>query len=563
MKVLNFQQGGMITAPNPQPYRMPLQGLDPNAFDFKLETAPIDTSGMIQVLQFQENADLRRQQLAMELEKEKVKKEIEEAKLAHQEKKFAFDFISKINKSSKSSGGTVIDMKGNPIHALENTLWFKSKFTDPNVEIERLREENSKLSLDITPTNALRISENTRKITELYNKKGSDMEFQIESTKRNKVMSILSGDSKVVPKGFAVNHTLTQQFLDQQNEALDNPFISANSQYEIGSPDIPAHLIFNPEEQEKELQSMFTTLLSSYTVDGEPEFQAVGERSNIMRQGKTEHIVLDLPEVIKRATTAIVNNKTIASHLSNKHGINFFNESGGVDEVKVKGVLESSYGPIFEALVRSKELGTSIKVTKLDPNSLRNKSTFNANYNSNRTGGYNNESNVNYNKPFSPEPKEVGKEGEKPTPNEVMNEKAQSKVDNFTPVEGDTYKKRIEEFNEAGLDLIKHKDIFAQMVSDGTFQDASRKTSDVAREFKRRLEEKEKKAKEAARKIGDKKIQEQSEKNEKDLEDFVKIKESPPPKGTSKSTTSKTIPPKSTPIEPWINAAPKNKNKNK
>ncbi len=48
--IKKLQQGGMITAPNPAPYRVPLQGLDPNAFKYNVTANPLDTSGMVNVV---------------------------------------------------------------------------------------------------------------------------------------------------------------------------------------------------------------------------------------------------------------------------------------------------------------------------------------------------------------------------------------------------------------------------------------------------------------------------------------------------------------------------------
>lgn len=425
MKILKMQQGGMITAPNPQPYRVPLAGLNADAFRYNLSTSPLDTSGMVQVLQFQEGADLRRQQQAMELEKKRIEKEIAEAKLDFQNKKLAFDLIKDINKASKSVGGGTLDLNGNPFNPdLTNTIYFSDKYKKPLETISQMQSEIDRLSVELTPENAIKIQSFVNKIAALRQNMSTDTELKVETLIGEKLNNLLSGDVK---SGQVVNPFVLQSAVTRRKNALDNHY---STDYIPGNPaNLPSYLVVNEKNEQDKFDKALTSVLSSFSTD-EINFQTYGNTGNAIVKTTKKEMVFDNPTALNNLAEMVVNDKSLASYLSSVYGANLFKKDPNisnsnndyigdglvVDLDLVKNLLKSNVGPLIDAeegkakaIDMSAQIGSANVVPK----------KFDFNYNTNRTEKRETTAKVDFNNPS-------GSGGGKSTPKSTTSGKPKS-----------------------------------------------------------------------------------------------------------------------------------------
>lgn len=368
MKVLKMQNGGnIITAPNPQPYRAPLRGINPNVFKYNINSTPVDTSGMVQILQFNENADLKRQQQAIQLEQAKIKKEIEEAKLKFQKDKFAYQILKDVNQLSKSAGGGVLSTTGEPFNNnLENTAYIKAHFQEPLSRIDVYKTELDKLSTDpLSPDNSRKMLELSKKIAEERSKMGSDFSLGVEYKIGDTLEKILSGDPKLIGKDMEVNPFILDNTVKERDFFYNN---YKSNWWEFGSPsNIPSNILFNRKEEGDKYETLLTGLLSSYTTDDVDPIK-VGQVGNALIKTKKETIALDLNTVVKNVSDAIYNDKKLASWFSNQVGANIFTSNNDINKELLGNLVEENVKSRYQAAVAgTKGNEIDIRVTSADP----------------------------------------------------------------------------------------------------------------------------------------------------------------------------------------------------
>ena len=348
--ILKYQDGGNITAPNPQPYRIPLKGLDREAFTYNVQSSPLDTSGMVQVLQFNENADLKREQMAVQLEQEKLKKEIAQNKLDFQKQKMAFDLLTKLNGLSNKSGKGVKTPDGIDFDDdIFNRPYFKTKHKETLEQVGELDKELDKLSLELNPSNFPKMLQIIKNKEALLKTLPTDVEVGVEQANLQYTKKLLTGD---VPKGYKVNSLLFQTYIDGQNEALNSPYMQDNfgnvSGYNVGSlTNAPIGMLFKPEDEKKKLDLLITNSLKSYSAESVTP-QSVGKVGNALIKTTTTSMALDEPTAMNLITDAIIADPALGSYISDQYG-SIYGEGLSPNRDIVKEIVKSRVYPLYKA----------------------------------------------------------------------------------------------------------------------------------------------------------------------------------------------------------------------
>ncbi len=219
-----MQQGGApsVFAPNPQPYRAPLQGLNPNVFQYDVRTQPLDTSNLIQVMQTKDTMDIRREQAALEREKMKADADLAKMKLEHQKAKAQSDFSLEMMKNNFSKFSGI----SNPIPFEDYTMSnrYKSQY-EPLVNAMKAEEQSL---VDIVATTPYgdpmlvnKMKDKKDKIESLYKRIVPLEWFKVDQAGRDKINQIRTsekGDLRVYEPSIMRLEDRRQRYLNDMEE---------------------------------------------------------------------------------------------------------------------------------------------------------------------------------------------------------------------------------------------------------------------------------------------------------------------------------------------------------
>lgn len=386
--ILKYQDGGNITAPNPQPYRIPLKGLDREAFTYNVQSSPLDTSGMVQVLQFNENADLKREQMAVQLEQEKLKKEMAQNKLDFQKQKMAFDLLTKLNGLSNKSGKGVKTPEGTDFDDdIFNRPYFKTKHKETLEQVGELDKELDKLSLELNPSNFPKMLQIIKNKEALLKTLPTDVEIGVEQANLQYTKKLLTGD---VPKGYKVNNLLFNAYVSSQDEALNTPYMQDEfgkiSGYKIGSvANVPTGMLFKPEDEKKKLENLITNSLKSYSTDN-VSAKSVGSVGNMVLKTTTNKMALDEETAMNLVTDAVVSDPSLSSYISDQYGSIYGEGLSPVKEL-VKEIVKSRVYPLYKAdkIVVDNKKAETVQMGATNPYTKESHYTGEVNVNTNKT----------------------------------------------------------------------------------------------------------------------------------------------------------------------------------
>lgn len=365
-----MQQGGLsVFAPIPQPYRAPLQGLNPNVFQYDVRTQPLDTSNLIQVMQTKDTMDIRREQAALEREKMNTKVDLAKMKFEHQKAKAQLDFsIDMMDKFGK------FGVINTPIPFQDYTMSNRYKEQYAPI-IENIRITEDKLLKDMTqrPLDN-RTPELLRKgmqnIESMREKLTILPEWEIDSAARKKlevVMTAPKGDERVYTPEYM---RTAQAWDDYYNGMVDN-------KYKMNFATNPA-ISFNQKTEANKLEETFKIMntpmpITSFNTDpsGENEF-------NQYIQVDKKNFVPKADKAAELMATKILADPKQTSYVSSIYGVDFHDPNTSID-VKKK-ILKDILQPQLEFdddLLRNKS--DSYRMTQTSPKPK--KEDINVNYN--------------------------------------------------------------------------------------------------------------------------------------------------------------------------------------
>lgn len=367
-----MQQGGglSVSAPNPQPYRAPLQGLNPNVFQYDVRTQPLDTSNLIQVMQTKDTMDLKRQQAALEREKMKAEADLAKMKFEHQKAKAQMDFsMDMMDKFGKFDG------LNNPIPFEDYTMSarYKTQY-EPIVNDLRAAEEDVFKTISTMPIGDKMlmptINEKLKRV-EIAKKRLIPLEqFKVDQSGRDKIAKIQSdpsGDLQVYGPSLMRVEDKRQRFY---NGVEDNGY---NMDY-VTDPTI----WYSQKTEAEKLKETFKVMntpqpITSFNTDpsGENEFNQyvqVDKKNFVPKADKAAELMAD----------KILADPKQTSYISSMYGIDFHDPSVSLDIKKknLKEILQPQL-EFDDDLLRSKS--NSYRITQTSPKPK--KDDVNINYN--------------------------------------------------------------------------------------------------------------------------------------------------------------------------------------
>ncbi len=311
-----MQQGGGLSvfAPNPQPYRAPLQGLNPQVFQYNVNTAPLDTSNLIQVMQTKDVMDIKREQAAIERQKLTVEKELKEQELEYKKAKMSLDFYSSMLKMTGmkpgAGGQPVIDDITNSVRNQKNREIL--------AQIDLLDKEMVDLSSDLFNKN------NPGKITNMIMKRNnlqksitSTVEEQAERATTANLEKILKGETK----GMEVNPELFEKFYGQRREYWNGK----DNGYKPGVTLNQAGMVVDMARYRKDIDKMYTDINKSWDMSLDPYVKESGIANVLITETKKAYN--DAETASTQMATAIFNNRELRAGFGIDAGIKLFDES--------------------------------------------------------------------------------------------------------------------------------------------------------------------------------------------------------------------------------------------
>ena len=251
--VRRMQQGGGVGvfAPNPQPYRSPLQGLDPNVFRYEVNTKPLDTSGIIQVMQTKDNLAVQQEKLAVDREQMALRRELQEKQLEFEEAKMMNDLMADIYKVS--GGKETYDKQGNLLYTANKILDtkryapLKAAVDQKRAVIEQRIVEIAKTPGDST-TKRFKIAAEMNQLRNLMSTLPVDADVILDINAHNGLMNSISNPES--EEGYSIYDV--NRYLDSRPKFLNGE----DNGYKLGQA---AGLTkYNKKTTDKALQDIIT-----------------------------------------------------------------------------------------------------------------------------------------------------------------------------------------------------------------------------------------------------------------------------------------------------------------
>lgn len=330
--IKKYQQGGLTTfSPNPQPYRNTIQGVDPRVLQYDVNTAPVDTSALIQVMQTKNNLDLHRERLAVEREEMALKKEMQKKQMEFEEAKMMNTLMKDIFKMD--GGGSAYGKDGNPIYFngdLSTTKRFAPAYAKAQAEEDLAMQEFVKIASgpDALPTKQMKMLQINRRVQNIRKSIPSLTEMQAEVANYNKVLSVYGDpESKVEVNDIVINNWMKQR--EDYLNGVDNG-------YQLTK--LPEGLYYDKKSTTEALDKLKTTLTTpQYTEDVKVDGQ-------IIKQIKKGY-VLDNEAAANQLATSVLSDVSLLSAISNRYQIDLFN----TDPENRKKILLDTFRKEFAA----------------------------------------------------------------------------------------------------------------------------------------------------------------------------------------------------------------------
>ena len=330
--IKKYQQGGLTTfSPNPQPYRNTIQGVDPRVLQYDVNTAPVDTSALIQVMQTKNNLDLQRERLAVEREEMALKKEMQKKQIEFEEAKIMNTLMKDIFKMD--GGGSAYGKDGNPIYFngdLSTTKRFAPAYAKAQAEEDLAMQEFVKIASgpDALPTKQMKMLQINRRVQNIRKSIPSLTEMQADVANYNKVLSVYGDpESKV-----EVNDIVLNNWVKQREDYLNG----VDNGYQLTK--LPEGLYYDKKSTTEALDKLKTTLTTPHYVED------VELDGRMVKQTRTGY-VLNNEGAANQLATSVLSDVSLLSAISNRYQIDLFN----TDPENRKKILLDTFRKEFAA----------------------------------------------------------------------------------------------------------------------------------------------------------------------------------------------------------------------
>ncbi len=308
--IKRMQQGGGVGvfAPNPQPYRSPLQGLDPNVFRYEVNTKPLDTSGIIQVMQTKDNLAIQQEKMVVDREQMALRRELQEKQLEFEEAKMMNDLMADIYKVS--GGKETYDKQGNLLYTANKILDtkryapLKAAVDQKRAVIEQRIVEIAKTPGDST-TKRFKIAAEMNQLRNLMSTLPVDADVILDINAHNGLMNSISNPES--EEGYSIYDV--NRYLDSRPKFLNGE----DNGYKLGQA---AGLTkYNKKTTDKALQDIITNARKITKVGDVQSKPAGGNNTFIITEEKG--LFADAKTAADVVAQQIMTDRGLAAHASN------------------------------------------------------------------------------------------------------------------------------------------------------------------------------------------------------------------------------------------------------
>lgn len=342
--IRRMQQGGNLSvfAPDPSKYRAPLQGINPAVLQYDINTKPLDTSGLIQVLQTKDQMDIAREKAALEREKLKAEADAEKNKLQYMQMKFAMDLVGDMFKSTNASSPGSGAASG--LIYSENDILQSPRF---NALDQQFNEKFKKLSEDVIKSSfapvgvpsATSLMKSALELKTLKERGPSTSDIKAEAASRNNLYQIMSGTKKGSDNAnLRVSAPLANRILKKGDDYLKG----IDNGYQMGlTINSTSGLVFDTEVAGKKFQDLITRVNSPI------EQETLDDSGTVITTKKTKK-VLSPDLAAKSAADAIWVDANLRSYASDLFGLDLWDDDPA-NEATIKANLASALRKVIEA----------------------------------------------------------------------------------------------------------------------------------------------------------------------------------------------------------------------
>ncbi len=333
-----MQQGGGTTvfAPDPSQYRTPLQGINPAVLQYNINTKPLDTSGLIQVLQTKDEMDMAREKAAIEREKLKAQADSEKNKLQYQQMKFAMDLVGDMFKSTGDSSISTGGKSLYPNNDILNTPRFAPKLKEyQEAEDKKIEDIVKSMYAPAGFESSLSLMKGAMDLKRIRENGPATAMIVAEQQARQSLLEVIAGTKK--GSKLKANPVLAKRILDMQEEYLNG----ADNGYELGlTINSTAGLTYNPEVESVKLKNAYIEL-------NKPIVEEVfDDNGKVIRTVETKK-TLDPKLASKSLTEMILADAGLRSYASELYNLDLYPQNPA-DEEATKEVLRSTIQKFIE-----------------------------------------------------------------------------------------------------------------------------------------------------------------------------------------------------------------------
>jgi hypothetical protein len=343
-----MQQGGApsVFAPDPRPYRAPLQGLNPQVFQYDVSTQPLDNTNLIQVMQTKDANDIKREAAVLERQKLTAEKELKEQELEFKRADMMLDFYAK---TMKMTGG----MKPGPNGTLINDEISNSPRNQKNLEIQaqmvEIQAKMEDLLLVPDKTAIQKMLAYKRQLETLQQTMVTPFAQTLERASRKKFDDIAQGNEK----DMVVNPILGAEYLDKTTRYYAGEDVPGYKEGVTPSEYANKGMFVNMAQYKKDYEKVFNDANKTVDVDSvtNPQVGLV-----TLERIETRKVGLDKKAAAKQMAQVIASNASLLSGYSIENNINPYNKTPDEVIAMIAAIEEPKIGMDDALIEQSREI---------------------------------------------------------------------------------------------------------------------------------------------------------------------------------------------------------------
>ena len=314
--VKKMQQGGLtVFAPEPNQYRAPIPGVDPNIYRFN-PTASFDMSPLLEMQKQQQAVQMQRQNAALAREKMMHQSLMQERKLAAESEK---EMLSLLGDNYSKSGGQATDKDGNILYAgddIRTSARFAPLFQEAEAKKMEIFDQISHVkSLPHNTPNKINILARLMdEYKRIQTSTPATAEMEADSRAYHSVMKAYSD-----PSGKTrVNRTLATDYLNNRAAYYRNE-PGSDKLYKLGQ--YTPGLLYDYEVGKKAFDDALQKLNSPFTVS-----ESVDMSGNLIKEVKDTKI-MDTDVAANTLADLVLSQPDLRAYIQDMYGVSLYSKS--------------------------------------------------------------------------------------------------------------------------------------------------------------------------------------------------------------------------------------------